>query len=139
MRNPEPKRFEEVEHVADAALRVYGRAWDDLFVNAACGMFSLMADWEDGPPSTTQQISLEAIDGETLLVDWLSELLYLHEMEDAVYTSFEIIDISPARLRAIARGTRRWNPKTAIKAVTFNDLRIQKTPEGYTATIVFDT
>jgi SHS2 domain-containing protein len=72
-------------------------------------------------------------------VDWLSELLYLHEMEDAVYTSFEMLDISPSTLRAVVRGTKRWNPKTAIKAVTFNDLHIEETPEGYSATIVFDT
>ncbi len=139
MKNQEPKRFEEVEHTADAALRIYGQDLGELFANAAYGMFTLMADWEDIPPSTERDISLDAIDDETLLVDWLSELLYLHEMEDIVYTAFEILDISPTRLQAIARGTERWNHLTAIKAVTFNNLHIEKTPEGYTATIVFDT
>lgn len=133
------ERFEEIEHTADAALRIYGRERSELFANAAYGMFSLIADWEDIPPSTEQEISLEAIDDETLLVDWLSELLYLHEMEEVVYTSFDILDISPTTLRALARGTKRWNPNTAIKAVTFNDLHIEKTPKGYTATVVFDT
>ena len=133
------KPFEEVEHTADAALRVYGGERSELFANAAYGMFSLMADWEDISPSLEQEISLQAIDDETLLVDWLSELLYLHEMEEVVYTSFEILSISPTTLWALARGTERWNPKTAIKAVTFNDLHIEETPEGYTATIVFDT
>jgi SHS2 domain-containing protein len=139
MKTSAPKRFEEVEHTADVALRVYGRDWGELLINAAHGMFSLIAHREDIPPSTEQEISLQAIDGETLLVDWLSELLYLHEMEDAVYTSFDILDISPTTLRAIVRGTERWSPRTAIKAVTFNDLHIQKTPQGYTTTIVFDT
>jgi SHS2 domain-containing protein len=133
------ERFEEIEHTADAAMRIYGRERSELFVNAAYGMFSLIADWEDIPPSTEQEISLEAIDDETLLVDWLSELLYLHEMKEVVYTSFEILDISPTTLRAVARGTKQWNPNTAIKAVTFNDLHIEKTPKGYTTTIVFDT
>ena len=139
MKNPEIKRFEEVEHTADAALRVYGRDLGELFVNAAYGMFSLMSDWEDTPPSTEQEISLQAIDDETLLVDWLSELLYFHEMEDVVYTAFEILNISPTSLQAIARGTERWNHLAAIKAVTFNDLHIEKTSQGYTATVVFDT
>ncbi len=139
MTNPTTRRFEEVEHTADAALKVYGCDLGELFVNAAHGMFSLMSDSDDVAPSTEQQISLRAIDDETLLVDWLSELLYLHEVEDAVYTSFEITNITPTTLRAIARGTKRWSPRTAIKAVTFNALRIEKTPEGYTVTIVFDT
>ncbi|TKJ31812.1 MAG: hypothetical protein CEE40_00345 [Chloroflexi bacterium B3_Chlor] len=139
MKNSAPKVFEEVEHTADAALRVYGQNWGDLLANAALGMFSVVADWEDVQPLTERKVSLQAMDGETLLVDWLSELLYLHEMEDVVYISFEILSASPNGLRAIVKGTEKWSPRTAIKAVTFNDLRIEKTPEGYAATIVFDT
>jgi len=134
-----PKPFEEVEHVADAALKVYGRDWSEFLVNAAHGMFSLMADWQDSRPSRQHEISLRAADAETLLVDWLSELLYLHEMENVVYTSFEILDASPHELHAIVKGTDRWQPQTAVKAVTFNDLHIERTPQGHTATIVFDT
>jgi SHS2 domain-containing protein len=134
-----PTPFEEVEHVADSALRVYGADWNALLANAALGMFSLMADWEDSLLSTEREIELRAVDSETLLVDWLNELLYLHELEGVVYTDFEILSASPEALQAIARGTDRWRPRTAIKAVTFNDLSIEKTAEGYTATIVFDT
>ena len=47
-----PKPFEEVEHVADAALKVYGRDWSEFLVNAAHGMFSLMADCQDNEAST---------------------------------------------------------------------------------------
>lgn len=131
-------RFEEVEHVADAALRVYGGDWNALLTNAAVGMFSLIADWADAPLSSERAIYLRSVDSETLLVDWLNELLYLHEIEGVVYVDFDILDASPNSLRAVVRGTRRWHPRTAIKAVTFNDLLIARTEEGYMATIVFD-
>jgi SHS2 domain-containing protein len=131
-------RFEEVEHVADAALRVYGGDWNALLTNAAVGMFSLIADWADAPLSSEREIYLRSVDSETLLVDWLNELLYLHEIEGVVYVDFDILDASPNSLRAVVRGTRRWHPRTAIKAVTFNDLLIARTEEGYMATIVFD-
>jgi len=134
-----PVRFEEVEHVSDAALRVYGGDWKALLANAALGMFSLIADCTEAPPSTEREIELRSADGETLLVDWLTELLYLHETQDVVYVDFEILDASPNSLRAIARGTTQWRPQTAIKAVTFNDLTIARTDQGYVATIVFDT
>lgn len=134
-----PKRFEEVEHIADAALRVYGRDWSELLVNAAHGMFSLMAEWEDSTSSTRREVSLQAVDEETLLVDWLSELLYLHEMDGVVYNEIGILEASPTRLEAVVQGTDRWAPKTAIKAATFNDLSIEKTAQGYTVTVVFDT
>jgi SHS2 domain-containing protein len=132
-------RFEEVEHVADAALRVYGGDWSELLSNAALGMFSLIASWNDAPPSVEQNVSLHSLDAETLLVDWLSELLYLHEMQDVVFFDFHILSASPNRLEAVARGTDHWIPRTAIKAVTFNDLHVATTADGYAATIVFDT
>ena len=131
-------RFEEVEHVADAALRVYGRDWCELLVNAALGMFSLIAHWDDAPLSTRRHISLTSVDSETLLVDWLGELLYLHEMEGEVYVEFEILSASQTSLQAIAKGTDQWSPGTAIKAVTFNDLQIATTNAGFAVTIVFD-
>jgi SHS2 domain-containing protein len=134
-----PVRFEEVEHVADAALRVYGGDWKALLTNAALGMFSLISDWNDTPLSTEREIYLRSLDSETLLVYWLTELLYLHEIEGVVYVDFDVLDASPNSLQAIAKGTSQWRPRTAIKAVTFNDLTIAKTDEGYMATIVFDT
>jgi SHS2 domain-containing protein len=134
-----PKPFEEVEHIADAALQVYGRDWSELLVNAAHGMFSLMAEWEDSASSTPTEVSLQAVDEETLLIDWLSELLYLHEMDGVVYNDIGILEASPTSLEAVIRGTDRWTPKTAIKAATFNDLSIERTAQGYTVTVVFDT
>jgi SHS2 domain-containing protein len=131
--------FEEVEHAADAALRVYGSDWGELLSNAALGMFSLLASWTNTLPYKEQTLSLRSVDAETLLVDWLSELLYLHEMQGLVYVHFDILDASANTLEAIARGTDQWVPGTAIKAVTFNDLHVSKTADGYTTTIVFDT
>jgi len=134
-----PTLFEELEHGADSALRVCGADWKALLTNAALGMFSLIADWEDSPLSAKREIHLRAIDSETLLVDWLNELLYLHELEGVVYTDFEILSASPKGLQAIAKGTDHWHHRKAVKAATFNDLSIEKTAEGYAATIVFDT
>jgi SHS2 domain-containing protein len=131
--------FQEVQHVADVALRVRGDTWDELLANAALGMFTLMADWTESSTPVERQVSLHSIDRETLLVDWLSELLYLHEMDGVVYIDFEIREASAISLAAVTRGTDQWLPKTAIKAVTFNDLRVLDTPQGYSATIVFDT
>ena len=39
-----PYRYEEIEHTADRALRVWGKRLPDLFVGAARGMAHLMAD-----------------------------------------------------------------------------------------------
>jgi SHS2 domain-containing protein len=132
------RRYEEVEHTADAAIRAFGRGLPELFANAAYGMFDLLADMEKLHPTIEREVSLEASDLETLLVDWLGELLYLREAHDEVYKEFEISTLSPPELRAVAKGGKRFVPRMDIKAVTYHDLKIEKTEEGYVTTIVFD-
>jgi riboflavin kinase/FMN adenylyltransferase len=141
MANPKSVAYEEIEHTADVAIRVRGRDLAELFTNAAYGMWSLITpDLDAVKPTAEHSVEIEALDLEVLLVDWLSELLYLHETENEVYSEFEIHEISPTRLRATVRGgpTEGHSIRKHIKAVTFNDLSIEQTDEGYEATVVFD-
>jgi SHS2 domain-containing protein len=134
-------RFEEVEHTADLALKVYGHSLKEVFINAACGLFSLMANLEglEGlEPTISREISLESLDYEALLVDWLNELLYLHEVEEEIYTRFEIKALSPTALSAIIWGAKMTASKLTVKAATFHDLEIRETEAGYLTTVVFD-
>jgi len=132
------KRFEELEHTADIALRVWGRDLAELFANAAYGMACQMANGEGGGLAVVHPIDLEAYDAETLLVTWLGELLYLGERDDCVFADFDMLEVTPTHLRAVARGGTVREHLLHIKAVTFNDLEIVRTNGGYEATIVFD-
>jgi riboflavin kinase/FMN adenylyltransferase len=139
--NPGTFEFEEFGHTADVGLRVRGQNLAELFVNAARGMWALIvSDIDTVEPMVTREVELDAIDPEVLLVDWLSELLYLHETEQEVYSQFIVHDISSTHLRAQAIGgpVNGHTLRKHIKAVTFNDLSIEETSEGLTATIVFD-
>ena len=131
-------RFEEVEHTADIAIRVWGRGLAELFANAAYGMACQLADPDGVQRTIEQSIELEAYDAETLLVAWLGELLYLGEREDCVFTSFHVLEISPTRLRAVAWGGVVQEHRSHIKAVTFSDLEIVCSDEGCETTVVFD-
>lgn len=137
MRDRQP-RFQELEYTADVGLRVFGKDLKELFENAAWGMFSLITDPGQVAPITQRDIELEAIDVETLLVDWLSELLYLHEIEEEVYSEFVFDHVTPTTLKGHVRGDRDQDIKKDIKAVTYHDLVVKKTTTGYEATVVFD-
>ena len=132
------KRFEEIEHTADLAIRAYGRDLRELFANAAHGMFALMAEPSLEEPAREQEVSLEATDYEGLLVDWLNELIYLHEVEGETYSQFAIKTLSPTELKAQVTGGPTKIKTRAIKAATFHELEVVKTDKGYEATIVFD-
>ena len=131
-------RFEEVEHTADIAIRVWGRDLAELFANAAYGMACQVADPDEVVRTVQRLVELEAYDAETLLVAWLGELLYLSERDCCVFTDFDVLEVTPTRLRAIARGGLAKDRRHYIKAVTFSSLEIVHTGEGYETTIVFD-
>jgi SHS2 domain-containing protein len=131
--------FEEIDHTADRALRIYGSDLGDLFLNAAQGLNSLMvATPVSGSEHQERFVALEAMDSESLLVDWLSELAYWAEIEMLVFQEFKIESVSSTHIRARIYGTRVKQLKKHIKAVTYHDLDIVQTDKGMAATVVFD-
>jgi len=65
-------------------------------------------------------------------------LLYLGERDGCVFTAFDMLEVAPTRLRAVARGGAVQEYRGHIKAVTFNELEIRRTDTGYETAIVFD-
>jgi len=141
------RQFEEIEHTADLAIQVWGSDIADLFANAAHGMSCMLAETVgealeqealEEALTVRKTIELSAHDVEALLVDWLSELLFLGEQEDVVFTKIDELHVSANRLRASVRGGPARERRSAIKAVTFADLEIRETARGLETAIVFD-
>ncbi len=130
--------FEEIEHTADRAFRVQGATFAELLENAARAMSSLDRLEPSGEPPVVRTIEAEGIDRETLLVNWLNEILYLEQTQGEVYDRFQILEFSDRHLHARLDGRQSGEWVTHIKAATFHDLAIKQTPEGLEATIVFD-
>lgn len=130
--------FEEIPHTADAALRVWGQDLKELFVNAARGLAWLMADPQTVSPAMEVPLDLSAPDAETLLVTWLGELIYLHEREGAVFTEFDLEEVTPTHLRGRARGGPAGELRRPVKAATFSNLSIRPGPQGLETVVVFD-
>ena len=131
--------FEEIEHTADRALKIYGRNLEELLINAALGLNSLVGadDTIDAAP-VAKSIALDAIDAESLLVEWLSELAYWAEAEMLVFTKFELQHVSATRVNAVIHGRRVTRLENHVKAVTYHNLEITETESGLAATVVFD-
>jgi SHS2 domain-containing protein len=131
--------FEEVGHTADVALRVIAPDLNALFETAARGMFHLMGTDSGTPMRIARRVELRSGDIESLLVDWLNELLFLQESHNEQYVRFDVEELSETRLVAVARGgPARTLPGRKIKAATFHDLNVTPTPDAHTATVVFD-
>ena len=89
-RGPARPPFELIEHPADVGIRVYGRALAALFAHAALGLCSLITDTDTVLERETRSVEVAAPDRESLLVAWLSEVLWLIETEDLLFARFTI-------------------------------------------------
>ncbi|TLZ94357.1 MAG: archease [Methanobacteriota archaeon] len=132
-------RFEEIDHTADVGIRAYGQSLDELFANAAEGMSSLIADLSTVKPVGEVEVRVTADDIPTLFLRWLSELLYVHETQRFLFSSFDA-HVAGTALVGHARGETidksRHELKLAIKAVTRHGLTVD--PEKGFAEVIFD-
>jgi SHS2 domain-containing protein len=131
-------RYEQLEHTADLQLKIYGPTLRQLFTNAAYAMFSQMRNLEEIVPAVQREVRVEGIDYESLLVNWLNELLYLLDTRGEVYVACDIHRLSRRRLQATVHGAQTDRIRTIIKAATYHDLSIIKTHGWYMSTVVFD-
>ncbi|MGL4620652.1 archease [Chroococcidiopsis sp.] len=133
-----PEGFEEIEHTADWAYRVWGQSLAELFVRAAQGLYYLVGMQLAAEPQVVREIHLQGVDNESLLVAWLNELIYIHESENLGFEQIEILQLDGKTLYAKVTGspTQQWLKD--IKAATYHNLAIHSTETGFEATLVLD-
>ncbi|HWQ04959.1 MAG TPA: archease [Longilinea sp.] len=129
--------FRDVDHTADLALEVWAPDLSALFVQAALGMYHLMNIQLSKQPGFLHQFNLSAEDEESLLVKFLSEILFAVESKGIAFDSFSI-KFAGLSLQLTAAAKHILNQTRTIKAVTFHNLSIRHEPGRYTVTIVFD-
>ena len=129
--------FREIEHTADWELEVWGSDLPALFRQAALGMYALLGvELADGPRER-RDLELEASDPESLLVEFLGDLLFLVESEGLGFDHIEL-QIDGLRLQATLEFAAVAAQRKEIKAVTFHRLVVRETADGFSTRVVFD-
>lgn len=129
--------FREREHTADWELQVWAPELAALFEQAARGMYALTGTRPQDGPRQERELEVQAEDLEGLLVAFLSELLYLGEIEGLCFEVFEI-SLGDGILRARLQGAPIASQVKEIKAVTYHNLVVRETERGFEANLVFD-
>jgi SHS2 domain-containing protein len=138
------KKFEILEHKADLKIRVFGKTKEKLFENAMVGMFEA-AKYEMTKRQTTERlttkrltIKIKSIDFSSLLVDFLSEVLYLVETKKLVFEKVEFKKFKENEIEATLIGKPLKRMGVHIKGVTYHDLKIFQKNGNFEAEILFD-
>ena len=128
--------FEEIPHKADAAIIAYGRSLPELFSHATLGFYHILGSAGESQSRVEDVIVLHAPDVETLLVSFLTELLFL--AEKGIKAEIYELEINDKSLRAniYKRSDQRFSK--FIKAVTFNEMKVLKRDGIFQTRIVFD-
>lgn len=144
-----PEHYTELDHAADWSIRVWGDDLDGLFEHAAGAMFELQGAEMAAEPELAVELSCTGIDLETLLVAWLSELLFHSEMQDALWTRFQVRVVQAApdtpetypqwALGAWVQGSAGRGHMAHVKAVTYYQLSVQQVEGRWEAVVTFDT
>ena len=117
-----------------------------MFENAAYGMLSLLTDAGSVKEDTTLDVRIEGADNESMLVNWLNELLYYVNSEQYLFGGVRVSGFGGTEngcfCRAEIKGSRTGQsvqPRDLeIKSATYHELKIEKDPSGYRASVIFD-
>lgn len=131
----------QIDHTADLALEIWADTERELLGEGARALTSILTGEKPVRPSSETTLSLEGIDREDRLVQWLNEVLYLAVGEGFLFDSADIHLDDDARLEATVRGEAgAWDKLvTELKSVTYHDLSLREVDGGsWRAHIVVD-
>ncbi len=136
------RQFRFLDHTGDLGIEVYGQDLMELFENAGQALFHVITDPSMVEGKVEKEISLIYDDLGTLMVDWLSELLYLHDVDGLLFGRFHVRSIGDRDFKAKAWGDffeeRKHVIRTEVKAVTFHQLEVKQKRGGWQATVILD-
>jgi len=136
------KPYQTFDHTADLGLVIRGASEEDLFANAAFAVFDIITDLGHVESRDTRRIVVEGDSPEDLLINFIREILYLYNGERWLLKELRVTKLGERVLEAEARGEPFDGQKheicKEIKAVTYHQAQIRKTPDGWTARVIFD-
>jgi SHS2 domain-containing protein len=137
-----PPPFEILEHTADIGVRARGPSLAALFENAAAGLLEVAYDPQAVGARDSRPLAAEAADRESLLLNWLQEVLWLVDGEGWLPRRVEVHQISETRVTGTAHGEPRDPARHAmrviVKAVTYHLLSIREERGTWVAEVYLD-
>jgi SHS2 domain-containing protein len=132
--------FTELSHTADVKILVSAPTLEALFSDALQALMQVMYG-KDRKGGNLREVTLYADNNESLLVDFLSEILFISEVDGLVFFRADIT-ISREKLHAVLDGEAfdpaRHAGGTEVKGISYSGLSISHDTNGYMLNLLFD-
>ena len=136
------KTYHLIDHTADFGIQVFGTDSRELFSNAALALFDVITEMEALRGDDSCNIRASGADWSDLMINWLREILYLWNGREMLVKSVQVLSLSEhnisAKIYFDAYLPDRHTIKTEIKAVTYHQIQVKRSPSGWKAQIIFD-
>lgn len=138
------KKFEFVDiTTADVAFVAYGKDLGELFANSALAMFEVMINTKQVKPNVSRKVEVNGNDLQSLMFNWLNELLLYVDSENLVFSDFEVkVDEKKLELKAECKGEKidrkRHEIGTVVKSATMHKMEIKKEKNVWKAQVILD-
>jgi len=133
------RKFHEIEHTADIGIRVWGTSYEELFENAFRGIMEIITDENTGA-NDVKFLHISSLNRETLLVDFLNEILYLINSEGWLPADVKV-RIYENELDAELSGSgikSKDAVEVEVKSATYHKLKIEEKDGKFETAIYFD-
>jgi SHS2 domain-containing protein len=135
------------DHTADVKVRSWGRTLEEAFSSTALSLISTITpDLNKISKNVEKKIEITSEDNYSLCIDFLTEFLYLFDVEELVFSEIDVTSIKKIKdmykLDAILKG-EKFDPMkheigTEVKAITYSFMTIVEKKNKVEITIVFD-
>jgi len=135
------KQYEYLSHTADIKVRAYGKTLEKAFKNSAYALTDIITDHTKIKKSVEKKIKVESENPEALLYDFLEQFLILLDSEGFLLAEIKELKINNLKLTATIAGDthpEKYETKTHIKAITYQEMQIKKEKDIYTIQFVPD-
>lgn len=132
------KKYEILEHPTDLKIRAFGKTKAELFLNMMIGMFEAAKPEIKDKSGKIKEVKIKSSDEPSLLVNFLSEVLALSDINNEAYFEVKFKKLIGTELIAEIFGQPIFKMGLEIKAVTYHGAEIKKTEDGWEAEVLFD-
>jgi SHS2 domain-containing protein len=134
--------FEVLEHAADVGFRAHAASLPELFEVAAEALVAIVLDPHDVRPNDSIELTAKGDSTESLLVNWLSEVLYWLDGERFAMASFKVKEIAQNRITGEAKGEprdpARHEARLVVKGITYHQLKVERDGKSWSCDVYLD-
>lgn len=134
--------YEYFDVAADVGVRAWGSTLGEAFAQAALGVFALTIAPDGVEEREPREVRAQGDSLESLLVSWINECLYVHEIESFAVHRVEVTTLTPALVHGVLHGEEidatRHRRGTVVKAATYHEVAVRQGPERVEVSVIVD-